>query len=63
MVEHVEEPKRFAPKVPVQLDPPKYDPISYEELAKCDGMSLYKSLSKEPDKLLLTSHRGLRHGF
>lgn len=29
--------ERFAPKVPVQLDPPKDDPISPEELAKCDG--------------------------
>ncbi|KAJ5238638.1 cytochrome b5, partial [Penicillium chermesinum] len=29
--------KRFTPKVPVQLDPPKDDPISQEELAKCDG--------------------------
>ncbi|OGE50253.1 hypothetical protein PENARI_c017G04361 [Penicillium arizonense] len=29
--------KRFEPKVPVQLDPPKDDPISQEELAKCDG--------------------------
>lgn len=32
--------KRFEPKVPVQLDPPKDDPISQEELAKCDGMAL-----------------------
>ena len=39
MVEHEEEPKRFSPKVPVKLDPPKYDPISAEELSKCDGMS------------------------
>lgn len=30
--------ERFAPKVAVQLDPPKDDPISPEELAKCDGM-------------------------
>lgn len=37
MVEHEPEPKRFSPKVPVQLDPPKDDPISQEELAKCDG--------------------------
>ncbi|KAJ5144067.1 Cytochrome b5 [Penicillium bovifimosum] len=37
MVEHEPEPKRFEPKVPVQLDPPKDDPISPEELAKCDG--------------------------
>ncbi|KAJ5176405.1 Cytochrome b5 [Penicillium canariense] len=29
--------ERFTPKVPVQLDPPKDDPISLEELAKCDG--------------------------
>ncbi|KAJ5813929.1 uncharacterized protein N7503_000679 [Penicillium pulvis] len=29
--------KRFEPKVPVQLDPPKDDLISTEELAKCDG--------------------------
>lgn len=32
------EEKRFAPKVAVQLDPPKDDPISPEELAKCDGI-------------------------
>ncbi|CAG8043344.1 unnamed protein product [Penicillium olsonii] len=31
------EEKRFAPKVAVQLDPPKDDLISPEELAKCDG--------------------------
>ncbi|KAJ6122508.1 Cytochrome b5 [Penicillium capsulatum] len=37
MVEHEPEPKRFSPKVPVDLDPPKDDPISLEELAKCDG--------------------------
>ncbi|PYI20931.1 cytochrome b5 [Aspergillus japonicus CBS 114.51] len=37
MVEHEPEPKRFSPKVPVQLDPPKYDLITVEELSKCDG--------------------------
>ncbi|RHZ48552.1 putative progesterone binding protein [Aspergillus thermomutatus] len=37
MVEHEPEPKRFEPKVPVQLDPPKDDPITVEELSKCDG--------------------------
>lgn len=37
MVEHEPEPKRFEPRVPVPLDPPKDDPISQEELAKCDG--------------------------
>lgn len=40
MVEHEEEPKRFSPKVPVELAPPKYDPIDTEELAKCDGTGL-----------------------
>ncbi len=35
---HVEEPKNFAPKTPVNLNPPKDDPITYEELSKCDGM-------------------------
>lgn len=38
MPDHEPEPKRFEPKVPVQLDPPKDDPISVEELSKCDGM-------------------------
>lgn len=30
---------KFEPKVPVNLDPPKSDPISLEELAKATGMS------------------------
>ncbi|MCJ1444437.1 MAG: hypothetical protein MMC23_004939 [Stictis urceolatum] len=34
---HVEEPRNFAPKEPVKLDPPKDDPITVEELAKCNG--------------------------
>lgn len=34
---HVQEPKKFAPKDPPQLNPPKDEPISVEELAKCDG--------------------------
>ncbi|KAJ9489716.1 hypothetical protein VN97_g3558 [Penicillium thymicola] len=40
MVEQ-DESKRFTPKVPVELDPPKDDPISVEELTKCDGMRVY----------------------
>ena len=34
---HVEEPKNFAPKTPVNLAPPKDDPITPDELSKCDG--------------------------
>lgn len=30
---------KFEPKEPVQLDPPKDDPITLEELAKCNGKS------------------------
>ncbi|KKK14997.1 hypothetical protein P175DRAFT_0535393 [Aspergillus ochraceoroseus IBT 24754] len=37
MTENGQSSGRFAPKVPVQLDPPKDDPITAEELAKCDG--------------------------
>lgn len=36
-MEYESEPKSFAPKTPVDLAPPKSDPITYEELAKCDG--------------------------
>lgn len=35
---------RFEPKEPVQLAPPKDDPITLEYLAKCDGMSLQTTL-------------------
>ncbi|ESZ90574.1 progesterone binding protein [Sclerotinia borealis F-4128] len=28
---------KFEPKTPVTLNPPKYDPISVEELEKCNG--------------------------
>ena len=31
---------KFEPKVPVQLNPPKDDPISLEELAKANGKTL-----------------------
>ena len=34
---HVEEPKNFAPKQPVNLNPPKDDPITQSQLTKCDG--------------------------
>lgn len=39
MTEQTSQSKRFEPKEPVQLDPPKDDPISKEELSKCDGAS------------------------
>lgn len=29
---------RFAPKEPVELDPPKTDPISLDELRAADGV-------------------------
>ncbi|KAL6906942.1 cytochrome b5-like heme/steroid binding domain-containing protein [Trichoderma evansii] len=34
---------RFEPKVPVQLDPPKSDPISVDDLAKANGTNGEKS--------------------
>jgi hypothetical protein len=36
-MEYESEPKSFAPKAPVDLAAPKSDPITYEDLAKCDG--------------------------
>jgi hypothetical protein len=38
-MQHETEPKSFAPKTPVDLAAPKDDPITYEELAQCDGAS------------------------
>ena len=35
--EHEPEPKNLAPKEKVALDPPKDDPMTVAELAKCDG--------------------------
>ena len=37
---HVQEPKKFTPKDPPKLDPPKDEPISLGELAKCDGTTV-----------------------
>ncbi|KAI1081190.1 cytochrome b5-like heme/steroid binding domain-containing protein [Whalleya microplaca] len=34
---------KFEPKVPVNLDPPKDEPISLEELAKADGAEGHKA--------------------
>jgi hypothetical protein len=49
---------KFEPKVPVQLDPPKDDPISVEELAKANGTSFmasaYSCLRPRPTVLLIS---------
>ena len=42
---------KFEPKVAVQLNPPKDDPISVEELAKADG----EQLLTDPPKMAYTS--------
>jgi hypothetical protein len=36
---HLEERKSFMPKQPVELDPPKDDPITYDQLKENDGTS------------------------
>ena len=38
-----QEPKKFEPKKPVQLNPPKDDPISLEYLSKCNGENIRTS--------------------
>ena len=43
---HVQEPKKFAPKDPPKLDPPKDEPISLGDLAKCDGTTAILHLRK-----------------
>lgn len=46
---HIEEPKKFTPKDPPKLNPPKEDLITIEDLAKCDGkITLYSDHLKEP---------------
>jgi membrane-associated progesterone receptor component len=37
---------RFEPKNPVQLNPPKDDPISLDYLAKCDGAFISTKLGR-----------------
>jgi hypothetical protein len=40
----VEETKKFTPKDPPKLNPPKDDPMSVADLAKCDGkIALYSN--------------------
>lgn len=40
--------KRFEPKTPIQLNPPKDDPIKLDYLEKCDGklQALYTSMQR-----------------
>jgi hypothetical protein len=42
---HLEERKSFMPKQPVELDPPKDDPITYEQLKENDGTSRVYSIA------------------
>lgn len=35
------EPKNFEPKVPLQLNPPKDDPIAIDVLKQADGKALW----------------------
>ena len=51
---HVQEPKNFAPKDPPKLNPPKDDPISLGDLARCDGTTATDRNSRNTIKLLLT---------
>ncbi|KAF2202253.1 putative progesterone binding protein [Delitschia confertaspora ATCC 74209] len=37
MSDNTEQSKKFQPKTPVELAPPKDDPITFEYLSKCDG--------------------------
>ena len=54
---HVEEPKNFTPKNPPKLNPPKDDPITLEELAKCDGkVTLQRTIMANCSKLLICLH-------
>ncbi|KAK8235958.1 hypothetical protein HDK90DRAFT_260635 [Phyllosticta capitalensis] len=57
---HAEEPKRFEPKKPVQLDPPKDDPITPEYLAKCNGRS---SSSGRTSVTVLIQFVGTNEGY
>lgn len=58
MSSHEPEPKQFNPKQPVQLDPPKDDPITYEELSKCDGECIPPSIIDARKRILIAKHPG-----
>lgn len=47
--------KKFAPKEPVQLQPPKDDAISTADLHKCDGEKLLRSCFPTPTCMNLHS--------
>ncbi|KAL7622986.1 hypothetical protein AAE478_006665 [Parahypoxylon ruwenzoriense] len=50
---------KFEPKVPVNLDPPKDDPISLEELARADGTEGQKAYGKVYD---VSANKAYREG-
>ena len=54
---------KFEPKTPVTLNPPKDDPISVEDLAKCDGTcaSIFPTSQNAYEWGLLV-RKSLRHG-
>ena len=45
--------KSFAPKTLPKLDPPKDDPITVEELAKCDGMAFRIAIFHSEENTLI----------
>ena len=49
---------KFEPKVPVQLNPPKDDLISVEDLAKANGKT---SLTNPAVKMLFSDHKRTDH--
>lgn len=49
---------KFEPKTPVQLNPPKDDPISKEYLAKCNGMVAFNIVIETSFWTILTLYEG-----
>lgn len=45
--------RSFDPKDPPKLNPPKDDPISVEELAKCDGMRFQIAILRPGEQQLI----------
>lgn len=45
---HVQESEKFAPKDPPKLNPPRDEPISVQDLAKCDGTTAIYLIAPRP---------------